>query len=270
MKLLLLTILLLGIVAARGEGRVTTLGRVRGNAEDRDLKSTSKTKTKKSNIFHSKIGSTCEGMAVLGELINNPADQSAECNTTLASIYATDTFACTTNGLCGTDPAPTRCLAGADFATCYDFGGEVGEVTVQLNTAWNYSAYAPEFQCGDILTGDPITLDPYLPASSNNAATTNVCFELPTTTNLIEPQSPPVDHSVTITVLSTGASYTGYTIPGGTVCEIHSAAIGYTYINRSITLFEIDIAGQDFKGSIIVDTDQVTYASTGRIVLNLV
>ena len=273
MKLLLLTFLLLGIAAARGEGRVTALGRVRGNAEDRDLKGTSKTKSK-SNIFHSKSRSTCDGMAVLGELINDPADQSAECLATLASIYATDTFVCGTSGQCNPTSNPPRCLAGQDSAVCYDLGDSVGQVAVQLKTAWDYSAYAPGFQCGDILTksdGDPTNLVPYFPDETNTAATTNKCFELPGFTPFTTTQTvPPIDHTVNITVLSTGDSYIGETIPGGTVCEIHALS-GYTNINRSETRFKIDIEGQEYEGTIIVDTDQTyPFPSTGRIVLNQV
>jgi len=274
MKLLLLTILLLGIVAARGEGRVTTLGRVRGNAEDRDLKSTSK--TKKLSLFHSKSRSRCDGMAVLGELINDPADQSAECNATLASIYATDTFVCGTSGLCIPTSTPPRCLAGQDAAACYDLGDSIGQVAVQLNTAWDYSSYYDDpILCGDILpysTG-PTTLVPYFPDETNTAATTNKCWNLPTFAPFTTTQTvPPIDHTVTITVLSTGDSYIGETISGGYVCEIHALPpAGYTNINRSETRFKIDIEGQEYEGTITVDTDQgYPFPSTGRIVLNQV
>ena len=71
-------------------------------------------------------------------------------------------------------------------------------------------------------------------------------------------------------MLSTGDSYIGETIPGGTVCEIHSLT-GYTNINRSETRFKIEIEGKEYEGTIIVDTDQTyPYPSTGRIVLNQV
>lgn len=222
----------------------------------------------KSSLFHSpsntfsKSSKSCGGMVYLGEQVNDPADQSAERTATLASIYADDTFFCENNRLCNT---AGLCLAGADVSSCYDLGGNIGQVAVRLKTAWNYTNHSPLFECADILTGSPINLISSVGAV-NPGDTTLFCSDLPSL--FLISTSPPIDHTVTITVLSTGDSYTGETIPGGTVCEIHSSN-GYTKINRSITRFTINIEGRDYEGSVVMDTDQTPpFPSTGgRIVL---
>lgn len=259
MKLLLLIfLLLLGVV--RGE-EPTPLGRrARRNADNRSLKSSKGGlfSTKKSNIF-SKSNKGCD--LVWGVSID-PANASVECQANL-DLPLGAVFACS-HGVGANCPTATTdgytssnfCLAAADATGCYNLGGGLGEATVQVKAAWDWSNYDAG-KCASILTkavADPVDIIPF-DGTNSASATAGACFD-----SSFSPQTTTtsVDSTVTITLDAGNDAnpYTGTILPGGTVCEIDAwdgSAYQYTGYNKSKIPFNITMGNQDYEGYIEVN-----------------
>lgn len=236
-----------------------------GTAEHRSLKRSTHRRAKgakasRSGVF-SKSSKSCG--VIGGDLFEDPTEASPQCQANRAlSVACAHHIPNPPNPpiqvMCPNNADPLGytntgiCLAGADITECYDLGGGVGEVTIRLQAAWDWSKYGAN-KCAEVLT-QPVSLQGVGSAATPTAGACGDALLNPITTPIN------IDSTVTITLdAGYGDSFTGSLLPGGSVCEIWAwdgSAYSYTDNNAYVLPFAITLGDQDYEGRIEYTVDQ--------------